>query len=243
MLQRIYGTAFFDKKALQEHLTRIEEAKKRDHRKLGKELDLFHFHPYAPGSAFWTPKGTALYQTLSNWMRRLTSERRLRGDQDAAAVQQGALGDQRPLGQVQGEHVPGARQRDRRARLLAQADELPLAPPVLRLQEAQLPRPAAALPHPGRAAPQRGRGLAGRPHPRAPVRPGRRAHLLHGEPDRRRGPPLRRAPGSRLQRRGPEVLGQVLHPPGAAPRRRRHVGSRGGGARGRAQDAQRARTR
>jgi threonyl-tRNA synthetase len=74
MLQRVYGTAFFDKKALQEYLTRIEESKKRDHRKLGKELDLFHFHPYAPGAAFWTPKGTALYQTLSNWMRHLTAE-------------------------------------------------------------------------------------------------------------------------------------------------------------------------
>ncbi|MCI0571630.1 MAG: threonine--tRNA ligase [Myxococcaceae bacterium] len=74
MLQRIYGTAFFDKKALQEWLTRQEEAKKRDHRRLGKELELFHFHPYAPGAAFWTPKGTSLYQTLSTWMRRLTVE-------------------------------------------------------------------------------------------------------------------------------------------------------------------------
>jgi threonyl-tRNA synthetase len=74
MLQRVYGTAFFDKKALTEYLTRIEEAKKRDHRKLGKELDLFHFHPYSPGAAFWTPKGTALYQTLSDWMRHLTAE-------------------------------------------------------------------------------------------------------------------------------------------------------------------------
>jgi threonyl-tRNA synthetase len=74
MLQRVYGTAFFDKKALQEYLTRIEEARKRDHRKLGKELDLFHFHHYAPGAAFWTPKGTALYQTLSDWMRGLTAE-------------------------------------------------------------------------------------------------------------------------------------------------------------------------
>ncbi|WNG47167.1 threonine--tRNA ligase [Archangium minus] len=74
MLQRIYGTAFFDKKALQEYLTRMEEARKRDHRKLGKELDLFHFHPYSPGAAFWTPKGTTLYNTLSAFMRRLTSE-------------------------------------------------------------------------------------------------------------------------------------------------------------------------
>ena len=66
MLQRIYGTAFFDKKALDAYLKQQEEAKKRDHRKLGKELDLFHFHPFAPGAAFWTPKGTALYQTLSD---------------------------------------------------------------------------------------------------------------------------------------------------------------------------------
>jgi threonyl-tRNA synthetase len=72
MLQRIYGTAFFDKKALEAHLTRIEEARKRDHRKLGKELDLFHFHPYSPGAAFWTPKGTAIYSTLSAYMRKLT---------------------------------------------------------------------------------------------------------------------------------------------------------------------------
>ncbi|HZH03149.1 MAG TPA: threonine--tRNA ligase, partial [Myxococcaceae bacterium] len=74
MLQRIYGTSFFDKKALDAYLKQQEEAKKRDHRKLGKELDLFHFHPYAPGSAFWTPKGNAVYQTLAGWMRKLTGE-------------------------------------------------------------------------------------------------------------------------------------------------------------------------
>src|SRR5216684_4336326 len=74
MLQRIYGTAFFDKKALQQYLHQQEEAKKRDHRKLGKELDLFHFHPFSPGAAFWAPKGTTLYQTLSSYMRKLTQE-------------------------------------------------------------------------------------------------------------------------------------------------------------------------
>jgi threonyl-tRNA synthetase len=73
MLQRIYGTAFFDKKALQEWLTRQEEAKKRDHRKLGRELDLFHFHPFSPGAAFWTPKGTVLYQLLASQMLAWTS--------------------------------------------------------------------------------------------------------------------------------------------------------------------------
>jgi threonyl-tRNA synthetase len=73
MLQRIYGTAFFDKKALEEWLNRQEEAKKRDHRKLGKELDLFHFHPFSPGAAFWSPKGTVLYQLLASKMLDWTS--------------------------------------------------------------------------------------------------------------------------------------------------------------------------
>jgi threonyl-tRNA synthetase len=71
MLQRIYGTAWGDQKELQEYLTRLEEARARDHRRLGKELDLFHFHPFAPGAAFWTPKGTTIYQVLSQYMREL----------------------------------------------------------------------------------------------------------------------------------------------------------------------------
>jgi len=68
-MQRIYGTAFFSQKELDEHLKRIEEAKKRDHRKVGKELGLFTFHPWAPGAAFWLAKGTTLYNTLANYMR------------------------------------------------------------------------------------------------------------------------------------------------------------------------------
>src|ERR1700687_4981911 len=70
-LQRIYGTAFFDKKDLDAWLKQQEEARKRDHRKLGKELDLFYFHHFAPGAAFWTAKGTALLQVLSSAMRKL----------------------------------------------------------------------------------------------------------------------------------------------------------------------------
>jgi threonyl-tRNA synthetase len=68
-MQRIYGTAFLSQKDLDEHLARIEEAKKRDHRKLGRELGLFTFHPWAPGATFWLPKGTVLYNTLGNYMR------------------------------------------------------------------------------------------------------------------------------------------------------------------------------
>ena len=68
-MQRIYGTAFFTNKALQEHLTRLKEAKKRDHRKLGRELGLFTFHKWAPGAAFWLGHGTTLWNLLAEYMR------------------------------------------------------------------------------------------------------------------------------------------------------------------------------
>ncbi|HYC89035.1 MAG TPA: threonine--tRNA ligase [Thermoanaerobaculia bacterium] len=74
MLQRIYGTAWADKEQLEAHLKQVEEAKARDHRRLGKELDLFHFHPFAPGAAFWTPAGTTLYHLLANFMREVVFE-------------------------------------------------------------------------------------------------------------------------------------------------------------------------
>jgi threonyl-tRNA synthetase len=68
-MQRIYGTAFFSDKELLGYLTQIEEAKKRDHRRIGRELGLFMFHPWAPGAPFWLAKGTRLYNTLANYMR------------------------------------------------------------------------------------------------------------------------------------------------------------------------------
>ena len=69
MLQRIYGTAWPDEKQLKAYLTRLEEAEKRDHRRIGKELDLFHFQEEAPGAVFWHPKGWALFQALIRYMR------------------------------------------------------------------------------------------------------------------------------------------------------------------------------
>ena len=70
-MQRVYGTAFFSEKELNAYLTQIEEAKKRDHRKLGKELGLFTFHQWAPGAAFWLDKGTTLYNLLADYMRQV----------------------------------------------------------------------------------------------------------------------------------------------------------------------------
>src|SRR6202050_4483712 len=69
MLQRIYGTAWANEKQLKEYLTRLEEAEKRDHRRIGKELDLFHLQEEAPGAVFWHPKGWVLFQTLIAYMR------------------------------------------------------------------------------------------------------------------------------------------------------------------------------
>ncbi|MEO8651293.1 MAG: threonine--tRNA ligase [Hyphomicrobiaceae bacterium] len=69
-LQRIYGIAFAEEKELAAHLKQLEEAEKRDHRKLGREMDLFHFQDDAPGTVFWHPKGWTLFQGLINYMRR-----------------------------------------------------------------------------------------------------------------------------------------------------------------------------
>lgn len=71
MLQRIYATAFFKKEELDAHLHQLEEARRRDHRVVGRSLDLFLFHPYAPGAAFWTERGTTLMNVLLAYLREL----------------------------------------------------------------------------------------------------------------------------------------------------------------------------
>ena len=71
MLQRIYGTAWATKDELQQHLTMLEEAEKRDHRKLGRELDLFHIDEHSPGTVFWHPKGWTVWQGVEQYMRQV----------------------------------------------------------------------------------------------------------------------------------------------------------------------------
>ncbi|HEX8726357.1 MAG TPA: threonine--tRNA ligase [Gemmatimonadaceae bacterium] len=75
MLQRIYGTAWFRKEDLDAYLHRIEEAKRRDHRLLGRQLDLFLFHQFSPGSAFWTERGTTIFNALVGYVRELQREK------------------------------------------------------------------------------------------------------------------------------------------------------------------------
>jgi threonyl-tRNA synthetase len=74
-LTRIYGTAFYSQKDLDAYLERLEEARKRDHRRLGAQLDLFHFDPHSPGSAFWHPKGMAIWNVLEEIRRRENAKR------------------------------------------------------------------------------------------------------------------------------------------------------------------------
>src|SRR5947209_354425 len=74
MLSRIYGTAFAKQEELDAYLKQLEEAEKRDHRRLGREMDLFHFQEEAPGSVFWHPKGWTLYQILESYIRRRQTE-------------------------------------------------------------------------------------------------------------------------------------------------------------------------
>lgn len=74
MLQRIYGTAFADAKQLKTYLTQMEEAAKRDHRRIGRQLDLFHLQDEAPGMVFWHPKGWTIYNTIENYMRKKQRE-------------------------------------------------------------------------------------------------------------------------------------------------------------------------
>ncbi|MGL4566705.1 MAG: threonine--tRNA ligase, partial [Halioglobus sp.] len=75
MLQRIYGTSWANKKQLKQYLMRIEEAEKRDHRKIGQKLDLFHIQEEAPGMVFWHPAGWSIYQTIEQYMRKAQGER------------------------------------------------------------------------------------------------------------------------------------------------------------------------
>ena len=82
MLTRIYGTAWRDQKELDAYLLQLEEAEKRDHRRLGREMDLFHIQEEAAGSIFWHPKGWKLYRTAEMYMRRRLDDAGLSGGED-----------------------------------------------------------------------------------------------------------------------------------------------------------------
>ena len=105
MLTRIYGTAFAKKADLEEYLARIEEAKKRDHRKLGKELGLFMMREEGPGFPFFLPKGMVLKNTLLDYWREIHNKAGYVGDFHPDHAEPSAVGDLRSLGSLQREHV------------------------------------------------------------------------------------------------------------------------------------------
>ena len=234
MLTRIYGTAWHNKAELDAYLHMLEEAEKRDHRRLGREMDLFHFQEEGPGVVFWHAKGWTLFQDLIAYMRRRLT-RRLSGGQRPAGPRQGAVGDLGPLGLVPREHVHGAagRRRDRRqrARLRDQADELPGPHPDLQARPEELSRPAVPAGRVRRRPPLRAVGRAARADARARLHPGRCARLLHrgadggGVPEDQRPDPVDLC---RLRLRGDR--GQAVDAAGEAGRLGRAVGPRRGDA-------------
>ena len=183
MLQRVYGTAWASQEDLDAYLWRREEAKKRDHRRLGVALDLFSFHDVSPGSAFWHPKGQRIWRTLETAMRELQERRGYQEVSTPIVVSREALAPVGPLGPLSREHVP---HRVREPDVQPQADELPRVDLHLPLAPAVLPRPAAALQRVRTAASQRAVRDAVRADPRAPVHPGRRAPVRPSGPAHRR---------------------------------------------------------
>ena len=220
-MQRVYGTAFLSEKDLKAHLTQIEEAKKRDHRKLGRELGLFTFHPWAPGAAFWLDKGTTLYNTLANYMRDVLFP--------AGYVEvKTPLVYNKALWERSGHW---SHYRQNMFLIESEGETMSMKPMncpghflLYRERGAQLPRSADPLPRADAAAPQRGVRRAVGPDPRPPVLAGRCALLRHAGADRRRGRAADRARPARLRRLRAAVHGEAVDHARRAPRRGRDLG-------------------
>jgi threonyl-tRNA synthetase len=206
-MQRVYGTAFLSEKELQDHLRRLEEAKKRDHRKIGRDQRLFMFHHWAPGATFWLPKGTVLYNLLGNYMRGLLIPN---GYTEVKApivfnkdlwVMSGHWQHYREnmfLVESEGEQM-GLKAMNCPGHYLMYASEVP-----------QLSRSANPLPRADAIAPQRGVGRADGTHPRPAVQPGRWPLLHHGVADWRGGRASARPGAARARRLRARVLHQAL---------------------------------
>ena len=131
MLQRIYGTAWFKKEDLDAYLHRLEEARKRDHRRVGKELDLFMFHPLAPGAAFWTDRGHDDLSTRSTTTCASCSADGYQEIKTPLLYNKGLWELSGHWGKYRENMFLVLDKETGRARLLAQADELPVALPAL----------------------------------------------------------------------------------------------------------------
>ena len=181
MLSRIYGTAFAKQEDLDAHLKQLEEAAKRDHRRLGREMDLFHFQEEGPGTVFWHPKGWTLFQTLIGYMRR-RQEAAGYIEVNTPQCSTASLWETSGHWQTYRENMFVTHDRGR-ARLRPEADELPRPRADLQERPEELPRPAAEDRRVRHRASLRAVGRAARRHAGARLHAGRRAHLLHRRPD------------------------------------------------------------
>ena len=222
-LQRVYGTAWANQKDLDQYLFRLEEAERRDHRRLGRELDLFHLGEEAVGSVFWHPKGWTLFRIIESYMRARLE------DAGYLEVKGPQLLD-RSLWERTGhwenfrENMFIAESRDDRV-LAVKPMNCPGHVLIFRDRLAQLSRSADAPRRIRQLHPQRAVGRAARHHAGARLHPGRRAHLLHRRPDHRRVDRVLPAaavglPGFRLRGRGD----QIRRPADPAHRQRRDLG-------------------
>ena len=231
-LTRIYGTAFYSQADLDSHLERLEQARARDHRKLGTQLDLFHFDEHSPGSPFWHPKGMVLWNALEDLRRRENAQARVRRGEDAAHLRHQTSGSLRVTGTSSARTCSSSRRHE---------GEEPLAlkpmncPGHMLLFGSQL-RCYRDLPiRYAEAATLHRNELGGTLHGLTRVKlhhAGRRAHLLTEEQiaaeiDGMHR--LRQLPVRPLRRRAPC---RALDATGQPVRHRRAVGSRGGGPRG-----------
>ena len=164
MLQRIYGTAWAKKEDQDAYLHMLEEAEKRDHRRLGTQLDLFHMQEEAPGMIFWHPKGWTIWQAVEQYMRRVYRDN---GYQEVRAPQiiERSLWERSGHWENFKENMFTTELGE--PRLRDQADELPGARTDLPCAPPQLSRPAAALRRVRELPPQRAIGCAARDHARS----------------------------------------------------------------------------
>ena len=184
VLSRIYGTAWRDQKELDAYLHMLEEAERRDHRRIGKEMDLFHLQEEAPGCVFWHPKGWKLFLTSEAYMRRRLDAAGYQEVKTPQLLDRSFWEAVRPLGQIPPAHVRRPR-RGRGQDARPEADELPVPHPDLPPGPPVLSGTAAAPGGIRLLPPLRAVGCAARHHAGARFHPGRRAHLLHRGADHR----------------------------------------------------------
>ena len=241
MLQRIYGTAWASKKALDEHLHRLEEAEKRDHRKLGVELDLFSFpDELGGGLAVWHPKGGIVRQLMEDYCRAAPRERRATSSSTRPHITKAQLFEiVGPPRLVRRRHVP-ADGAGRRRTYYPKPMNCPFHMLIYRVAAAVVPRAAAAAVRVRHGVPLRAVRRRARPHARARLHPGRQPHLLHARAARRRARVAAARSCSRLLR---DVRLRRLRGRAVDPAAEKSVGDRRGLGRRHRGAARRARGR